>query len=250
MRSGDSNHILMDRLMLNCDLGEDEPLEQTVRLLAHVDAANIGCGFHAGNPEKTRTTIESALEAGVLIGAHPGLAANGGRGGSWPSADAFRELLETQINTFLEAAESLGSRMDYIKLHGTLYHAVETDEVLADTYMDFLMSQPSMPAVFAKAGGRFARSAGLRGLRVYHEAFADRGYRPDGSLVPRAEDGAVLAETDALLRFRQWSEKGSMPTIDGGEIRLKADTLCVHGDSPGALELIRALRGVLRDSET
>lgn len=239
----------MARLILNCDLGEDEPLEKTEQLLSLVDAANIGCGVHAGNPEKTRASIKSALEAGVWIGAHPGLAAGGGRGQRWPSADAFRELLETQIGSFREASDSLGARMNYIKLHGTLYHAVEADETLNDTYLDFLMRQSPVPAVFALAGGRFARAAELRGLRVYHEAFADRAYRQDGSLVPRSEINAVLAESAVLPRFREWREQGSMPVISGQGIPLKADTLCVHGDSPGALEMIHALRGILSEND-
>lgn len=249
MRTGDSTHILMDRLILNCDLGEDEPPEQTERLLGIVDAANIGCGFHAGNLEKTRATIASAQEAGVLIGAHPGLDGDGGRSEQWPCAETFRELLEVQISSFQESVEASGARMHYIKLHGTLYHAVEKDEPLTKVYIEFLERQSPTPAVFALAGGRFARTAESRGLRVYHEAFADRAYRQDGRLVPRSEVGAVLAESDALQRFRIWREQGSMPVLSGQAISMKADTICVHGDSPGALEMIRAIRGLLNVNE-
>lgn len=232
----------MDPLILNCDLGEDEPLEWTARLLEQVDAASIGCGVHAGSPEKTRTTIELALDAGVWIGAHPGLPTEGGRGIAWPSLPEFRQLLESQVGRFQACAHALGKPVDYVKLHGTLYHAVEADPALGAAYIDFLQQQNPTLAVFALAGGRFAQAAESAGLRVYHEVFADRAYLQDGSLLPRSLPGAVLSAKEALERFRRWREQGSMPANTGTVFPLHADTLCVHGDSPGALELIHSLR--------
>lgn len=231
----------MDPLILNCDLGEDEPLELTARLLARVDAASIGCGVHAGSPEKTRATIELALDAGVLIGAHPGLPTEGGRGIARPSLPEFRRLLETQVGRFQACARALGRPADYVKLHGTLYHAVEADRGMGTAYVEFLRQQSPKPAVFALAAGRLAQAAESAGLRVYHEAFADRAYQQDGSLLPRSLPGSVLSANEALERFRRWREQGTVPSVSGECIPLIAGTLCVHGDSPDAIHLLGQL---------
>lgn len=232
----------MGRLILNCDLGENEPLELTEKILSLVDAASIGCGFHAGGPEKTRATIKLALKHQVKIGAHPGIPEAGGRGGQVPDAHSFRELLEIQIGAFQAATRSLGVSADYIKLHGSLYHAVETQAILAEVFIDFVDRHLPDSAVFALAGAGFARTAESAGLRVYHEAFADRDYLGDGSLVPRSEAGAVLTTEEALTRLRAWIGTGKMPSRSGQNIVLEADTLCVHGDSPEAIEMIRRIR--------
>jgi len=236
------SYFLMARLILNCDLGEDEPLALTEQLLALVDTASIGCGFHAGNSEKTRATIQLALKAGVRIGAHPGLPVHSGRGNAWPDPAALRVLLETQIGSFQDSAHSLAASVEYIKLHGSLYHAVEQDPELAKVFIDFLGQQSTPLAVFALAGGAFATTAEAAGLRVQHEAFVDRDYRPDGSLVPRSEPGAILTENEAMARLLLWSELGELITSGGHKINVKADTLCVHGDSPDALRLLRKVR--------
>lgn len=239
----------MGRLILNCDLGEDEPLAQTQQLLSLVDAANIGCGFHAGNADKTRRTIDLALKAGVRIGAHPGLPIEGGRGSALPKPAAFQDLLRMQYDSFQASAHSLGTSAAYIKLHGSLYHAVEADVALAEVFLEFLQAQSPDLAVFALASGSFALAAEAAGLRVYREAFADRAYQLDGSLLPRTENGSVLTAQAALVRFKVWREQGTLPTYCGRRIQLDADTLCVHGDSPDAYNMIRELRQRLKGGE-
>jgi UPF0271 protein len=238
----------MGRLILNCDLGEDEPLELTEQILSLVDAANIGCGFHAGSPEKTRATIELARKYQVMIGAHPGISLEGGRGKTLPDYGAFRELLEKQIGGFQASARSVGATINYIKLHGSLYHAVNTQAALANVFIDFLKEQSPKLAVFALAGAAFARKAEAAGLHVYHEAFADRDYLSDGSLRPRDQAGAVLAEKEALSRLQIWIEQGAMPTSRGPDIRIKASTLCVHGDSSEALAMIQNIRNSINEN--
>ncbi|WPJ96374.1 5-oxoprolinase subunit PxpA [Coraliomargarita algicola] len=235
----------MAPIILNCDLGEDESLEQTEQLLALIDAANIGCGFHAGSPEKTGASIELALKHKLRIGAHPGLPHAGGRGHILPTAKEFQHLLEQQFSSFQATAHALGTRAEYIKLHGSLYHAVETQPDLSAVYIHFLRQQVQPVAIFALAGGEFAQAAEAAGLSVVHEAFADRDYLPDGSLVPRVEQGAVLSQSEALERLASWQKNGKIPTRGGVPISLAADTLCVHGDSPDALELIRNIRTFL-----
>lgn len=236
----------MGRLIINCDLGENEPAAQTRELLSLVDAANIGCGVHAGSQCKTRATIEIARENGVLIGAHPGIQDAGGRGRALPSSEAFAELLERQWAFFCEAAAEAGTTPDYVKLHGTLYHAVESHLDLAEAYLEFLSKAGKAGkgvAVFSLAGGSFSGRAQSAGLRIYSEAFADRAYRSDGGLVPRGQAGAILSAKAALDRLRAWCETGKMATgEDGGGVAVAADTLCVHGDSADAIPLLKKIR--------
>lgn len=232
----------MGSLILNCDLGEAEPRELTEQLLSLVDAANISCGVHAGSQEKTRTTIQLAHERGVLIGAHPGLALDGGRGDGLPSNEEFEALLVDQIGTFESLAEQVGAQLSYVKLHGSLYHAVENDMALRTVYLDFIEQHELELAVFCLAGGTTAAMAKEREIRVYQEAFADRAYLPDGSLVPRSESGSVLTKDQAVARFETWRLQGYMPTEHDEKLPLYADTLCVHGDSSDSLEMIKAIR--------
>ncbi|TVP80280.1 MAG: LamB/YcsF family protein [Puniceicoccaceae bacterium] len=241
--------LLMDQLMLNCDLGEDESPEKTRQLLALVDAANVSCGHHAGSPEKTDSTLRDAQKAGVRIGAHPGLSAAGGRGEALPTEAAFAQLLEEQIGSFGDAASRVGVKVDYIKLHGSLYHGVESQPALAEVYLDFLRRAGPGMAVVSLAGGIFARRCQDAGITVYREAFADRAYRADGSLVPRSEADAVLSTDAALRRLRHWLASGEMPTQDGLGLALAADTLCVHGDHLEAIPLIHGIRTVLASND-
>jgi len=214
--------------------------------MALVGAANICCGVHAGSRAKTRATLESALRHGVLVGAHPGLAAAGGRGSALPSAAAFRALLEEQLGHFLQIADAVGVAVSYVKLHGSLYHAVEQDESLAEVFIDCLNTLDRSLGVFSLAGGCFASRARVAGLRVWEEAFADRGYLERGQLVPRDQPGAVIEDVNvAVERVRVWQASGQMPTVDGGRVTLQAETLCVHSDSLHALELLRGLCALL-----
>ncbi|MFO8026348.1 MAG: LamB/YcsF family protein [Opitutales bacterium] len=234
----------MGRLLINCDLGENETDEQTEKLLGLVDAASICCGEHAGSGAKTRRTLQMAAERGIMVGVHPGLAADGGRGGQLPGPAAFRELLDRQITRFTSLAGSLGLPVAYLKLHGSLYHAVEADEAYAAVYLEWLHEQAPAPGVFALAGGGFAEKAKAAGLKVWREAFADRGYRSNGTLVPRAAMGAVLDAATALARFKKWQGSGLMATVDARPIALQADTFCVHSDSPDAETLLAGLKNL------
>jgi UPF0271 protein len=232
----------MERLILNCDLGENEALSRTEQLLALVDAANIACGYHAGSPDKTRQTIALARDAGVRIGAHPGLPVAGGRGLALPTPQEFRALLDLQIGSFIASASALGTQTEYIKLHGSLYHVVESQPIFAQIFLGFLQQQTPKLAVFALSGGKFAALAEAAGIQVWHEMFVDRAYLDDGTLSPRSAPGAVLTAGDALARFQTWREQGTLPTTSGTSIRLRADTCCVHGDSADALQMLQKLR--------
>lgn len=242
MSSRHQAEFSMGRLLLNCDLGEHEPEKLTRALMRCVDAANICCGVHAGSLEKTRGTLQLAKEYGVKVGAHPGMAVAGGRGGQWPSPESFADLLCRQLGTFFEAAESVGAPVHHVKLHGSLYSAVELDSALAKVYLRQLQLLKGVK-VFTLSGGSFAECATAAGIEVVPELFADRGYRANGMLVPRSEPGALLHSVDSAVdRVRVWQETGAMPVAGGQTCSLSGGTLCVHSDSPQALELLHALR--------
>lgn len=234
--------VPMGKLLINCDLGEHEPDEQTRVLLGLTDAANICCGMHAGSPAKTEMTLQEAKRSGVIIGAHPGSACAGGRGGDVPGPDRFRKLLEQQLEHFIDCAERLACTVSYVKLHGSLYHAVESNQALAEVYLSVLQSIKADFGVFALSGGAFQEQANAVGITVYKEVFADRGYRADGTLVPRGNQGALLDVETAISRFRNWQQNGFMETADGELMYLPADTICVHSDAPGAEQLLKQLQ--------
>lgn len=236
----------MGKVILNCDLGENESQQQTQCLMALLDAANICCGAHAGNLQKTAATLKLAKRYQVMVGAHPGLTAAGGRGSALPSAAEFRQLLEEQLGSFLRIATELEVRVRYVKLHGTLYHAVETNDALAEVFLSCIKSLDTELGVFCLAGGRFAERARAVGLIVWEELFADRAYTKHGGLVARSQAGAVIETVSAAVeRLCIWLQSGAMPTEDGGNVTLTGDTLCVHADSPNALDLLKALRVLL-----
>ena len=242
MQAGHQADVQMGRLLLNCDLGEHESARQTQAMLDCVDAANISCGVHAGSLEKTVETLRLAKMCGVKIGAHPGMAAAGGRGPGAPGPDDFAHLLSQQLTTFFDAADALGLQVHHIKLHGSLYSAVEQDAALAAVYLEHLHGFRGVK-VFALAGGSFADLAAAAGVDVIPELFADRGYQANGMLVPRSEPGALIHSVqEAVARMGLWRASGQMPTVDGDPIPLNGATICVHSDSPQALELLRALR--------
>jgi len=213
-------------MLINCDLGEWESREDTRELMAKIDAANVACGGHAGSVETLCYCHELAEEWAIKMGAHPGMAAERGRGDELPTRAEFVELLKRQVGIYQEAV----GNPHHVKLHGTLYHAVEKDEALADLYAQFLEKERF--SVFSLAGGRFSGLAKGGGLTVYEEVFADRGYQDDGTLIPRSEEGAVLDDVDLVRKNVGVLKKGGL-----------AQTICVHSDSPhvsAILDLLRA----------
>lgn len=235
----------MGQILINCDLGENEPDERTESLLGLVDAVNICCGVHAGSVAKTQKTLRRAAGKGLLIGAHPGLTVDGGRGSGLPGPEDFQNILKDQLTRLIAYADHIEAWVSYVKLHGSLYHAVEHDAALAEVYLHCLKSVGVGFGVSALAGGAFQEKARAVDLVVREEVFADRGYRSDGSLVPRTEIGALLDAETALTRIEKWLSSGLMDTVDGGAIALKAETVCVHADSPDAETLLAGLRNLL-----
>jgi UPF0271 protein len=236
----------MSGLDLNCDLGEGEPALVTGALMGHVTSANIACGGHAGTRRSMRRCLELARRLNVHAGAHPGLPHAFGRGVATLSAADFRALLREQLGRFDHLARECGVSFHHVKLHGTLYHATERDEELRTLFLEIVREQWPAAIVYALAGGETIKRARRLGLEAWDEAFADRGYRDDGSLVPRGEPGALISDPVVVAdRVRHLAVGLPILTVTGGLLTLRARTVCLHGDSAGSLALARAIRAAL-----
>lgn len=225
---------------LNCDLGEHEAITTTAALMECISSANIACGGHAGTRESMRQCIELAMRSGVHIGAHPGLAAEGGRGDRSPTAAELRQLLEDQVLPFREMVESHGGTLHHIKLHGTLYHATDQDPALAAAYLDWCAAHLSGTVIYCRSGAPTARRAKQKELPHFHECFLDRAYEADGSLRARQHSDAVFQQLpDLQERLQLWRDHGVLRAHSGELLPLACDTFCLHSDSPQAQDFAR-----------
>ena len=232
-----------ERIDLNCDLGEGGPNDAA--LLGCVTSANIACGVHAGSAEIMRRTMELAAAAGVGIGAHPGLADPAGMGRREVSlaAEDASDLVFAQVALMKIVAQETGLKLRHVKPHGALYNQAARDPALAQAVANAVRAVNPKLILFALAGSCQVEAALAAGLRVAREAFADRRYRADGTLVPRNQPGAVIEDpAQAAAQALRLVTEHKLTTIDGAELTIHADTLCVHGDSPNALKTLRAIR--------
>jgi len=228
---------------LNADVGEGFAADEG--LMPLVSSANVCCGVHAGDAAETAATVRLAVRHGVAVGAHPGHAdrGHGGRRTLAILPDAAAALVERQIEAVAAVA---GRDLHHVKLHGGLYHQVGGDAALAAAVADMLAARWPRLVVYAAAGSVFADTARDRGLAVAREAFVDRGYRSDGTLVPRTDAGATIDDPAiAAARAVRIVAEGTVRTVDGADIPIAADTLCIHGDGPHAVALAAAVRGAL-----
>lgn len=223
----------MPTIDLNADLGEGVGDDDA--LLTLVTSANVACGFHAGDAEMARRTVRGAVRGGVSVGAHPSYRdrAHFGRRPLDLSPARLADDITEQL-AFLDAiASAAGGRVAYVKPHGALYNRIVADEEQAAAVVQAVVSYAPGLAVLGLPGSAFLRLAAGAGLLPVGETFADRAYRPDGTLVPRSEPGAVLHDPDAVVA----------QTV--ALARAGAASLCVHGDTPGAVVLARRVRDAL-----
>jgi 5-oxoprolinase (ATP-hydrolysing) subunit A len=238
---------------LNADLGESFGawrLGDDEALLAVVTSANIACGFHAGDPLTIRRACAGAVARGVTIGAqvsYRDLAGFGRRFIDVAPAELADDVLY-QIGALDAFARAAGSRVGYVKPHGALYNATVHHERQARAVVDGVRAFGALP-VLGLPGSRLlaeVESAGLPGVR---EAFADRGYTPEGTLVPRTEPGALLTDTDAVVeRALRLARDGEIVAVDGTVLSSPARSLCLHGDTPGAVRHATAVRAALESA--
>ena len=244
----------MPSVDLNCDIGESFgawTLGTDADVLSHVTSANIACGFHAGDPATMRKTVDLALERGVAIGAHPGLPdlAGFGRRAIEVTPDEAYEMVVYQVGALAAFAAARGARLAHVKPHGALYNMAATRAPLADAIARAVRDVDHTLMLFGLAGSRVIAAARSAGIVAVEEVFADRRYAANGTLVSRSEAGAVIDDTDLAVRQAvRMVREGKVTAIDGTEVRVRADTICIHGDTPGAAEHARALRAALSDA--
>lgn len=239
------------RIDLNCDLGEasgSEALRLEEAILPQVTSISIACGMHAGDPDLMRHLIRLARERGLAVGAHPGLRDPAGKGRRELAVTPteVENLVAYQIGALAGIAAVEGVRLTHVKPHGALYNMAARDGGLASAIASAVAAVDCQLILFGLAGSKLVEAARGRGLTVAEEGFADRAYRCDGMLVPRSQAGAVIAhEDEAVQRALRLVRDGTVQSADGTELRLRVDTLCVHGDTPDATRLAASIRRAL-----
>jgi UPF0271 protein len=244
----------MSSIDLNSDLGEGFgrwTLGDDAEMLGIVTSANIACGFHAGDPLVIRQTVIGARDAGVAIGAHVGyrdLAGFGRRNMDVSSAELVSDVVY-QIGALQGIARAAGTSVTYVKPHGALYNTIVHDARQARDVVTAIREIDPSLAVLGLPGSEVLKAADAAGLRCVTEAFADRAYTPAGTLVSRREPGAVLHKAgDVARRMVELATEGTLTAIDGSSIRVSAESICVHGDSPGATEMARQVLAALTEA--
>ena len=239
---------------LNSDLGEGYghwALGDDAALLEVVTSANVACGFHAGDPATIDRTVRTAVEHGVAIGAqvsYPDLVGFGRREIDVAPDDLTADVLY-QIGALEAFAKAAGSRVRYVKPHGALYNRIARDPVQAAAVVEAIRRyDPTLP-LLTLPGSAVMQAAADAGIAAVGEGFADRAYTGEGRLVSRREPGAVLHDPGRVAaRAVVMATEGRVETVDGGEVTVEVRSLCVHGDTPGAVDLAKAVRSALDDA--
>jgi len=236
----------MKRIDLNCDMGESYGAWQMgadAEVMPHISSANIACGFHGGDPATIRETVRLALEHGVAIGAHPSLPdlQGFGRRVMKISPQEMYDLVVYQAGAVEAFARAAGSRLHHIKCHGALYNMAANDDGLSEAMVRAAKDLGAMLYVLSRS--RNYEIAKRSGVSVCGEVFADRGYADDGTLAPRDQPGGMVTDADkSVAQALAMIEQGYVTSLSGKRVPVAADTLCLHGDQPGAVRFAQALR--------
>lgn len=225
---------------ISADMGEGSPREDEIWPL--ISSANVACGGHSGDRESMRHAAERARECGVRIGAHP----------SYPDREHFgrvtmaieRTLLRHALEQQIESLRELAA-VEFVKAHGALYNDAHRDRPLAELLVDVMAAIDPSLAIVCGASSAMAAAARDRGVRVIREAFADRRYEPDGSLMSRKLPGSLLSVDEAAAQARLLAREGAVLARDGSRVLVPFDTLCIHADMEQAVERLRAVRAAV-----
>ena len=242
------------RIDLNSDLGESFgpwAMGHDAALMDSITSANVACGFHAGDPGTMRATIALARDKGVAIGAHPGFQdlVGFGRREIKASPAEVADLVLYQVSALAGMAAAHGIKLQHVKPHGALYNMACKDRDLADAIATAIASLDRSLILFGLPDSELLRAGEAAGLAVAAEVFADRAYDPDGSLTARTKPGSVIHDTAQVVeRAIKMVKDRTVIAIDGSAIELRAETICLHGDTPGAAEHARAVRAGLQDA--
>jgi UPF0271 protein len=238
----------MHSVDLNCDVGESfgaYRLGADEDVLRHVTSANIACGFHAGDPGTMRRTVAVAVKRGVALGAHPGFPdlVGFGRRNMELSVAEVRDLVVYQVGALSAFAVAQGAQLAHVKPHGALYNMAAARADLAQAIAEAVYSVDQYLVLFGLAGSELVTAGRNAGLNVAEEVFADRRYAADGSLVPRREAGAVIDDPEHVVKQALGMiVDGRVTAVNGSPVTVNANTICIHGDTPGAAQLALKLR--------
>lgn len=241
----------MYKVDLNSDLGEsfgNYTIGLDSEVIAHISSANVACGYHAGDPLVMDKTVKAAKAAGVAVGAHPGYPDLMGFGRRKMAATPkeVKAYIQYQVGALMAFCEANGISLQHVKPHGAMYNTAAKDPELARAIAEGIYEVDRDIILLGLANSCLISEAEKVGLRTASEVFADRAYQADGSLVPRSQPGAVLHDKDeAIRRTVSMVKEGRVTAITGEEVPLKADSICVHGDNPSAVEFVKNIRAAL-----
>ncbi|MBR3207957.1 MAG: LamB/YcsF family protein [Bacillus sp. (in: Bacteria)] len=244
----------MYQVDINCDLGESfgqYTIGADEQILEYVTSANIACGFHAGDPTVMRKTVRMALDKGVKIGAHPGLQdlAGFGRRPMAISAEEAYDLVIYQIGALSAFLKAEGGTMQHVKPHGALYNMAAENTELSELIAQAVYDVDPNLVLFGLSGSERALAGERIGLQVAHEVFSDRTYQTDGTLTSRREPHALIEEDErAVQQVVRMVREGRVRTVQGEDIELKADTVCIHGDGSHALQFAKTITAKLKEA--
>lgn len=238
------------RIDLNCDMGEGMENEQ--QLMPYISSANIACGFHAGDEATMRRVTRLCIQYGVSVGAHPSFPDrhNFGRVNMDLPADRLKEIIETQIRVLKQICLEEGTVLRHIKPHGALYNMAAANRVLAGVICSAVRDIDPGLILYGLSGSQMATEAKAQGLKFYHEVFADRTYRQDGTLTPRSMPGALIINSERAADQALSFALGTGIMAEGEIIFPEADTICLHGDGPDAVSFAICISDLLQKNQT
>jgi len=243
---------LRRKIDINCDLGESYghfKVGQDSKIMPHITSANVACGFHAGDPVTMAHTVELAKKFGVAVGAHPGYPdlMGFGRREMKSNSEEVKSYVMYQVGALQAFAKASSISLQHVKPHGALYDVAARDKNISSAIAEAVRSVDSDLIVLGPRHSMIAKAASRMGLRVALEAFADRAYNPNGTLVSRSQPDSVIEEPKLVVeRAKEMVERGTVTTINGNVVQLgEVHTICIHGDTPNAVEMARTLKSKL-----
>ncbi len=238
----------MYKVDLNADLGESfgaYTIGMDSEVLRYITSANVACGYHAGDPLVMQKTVALAAECNTAVGAHPGFPdlMGFGRRNMNITPDEARAYIKYQVGALTAFTKSCGIKMQHVKPHGAFYNMAAVNDKLAEAICRGIYEVDPELIMLGLAGSAHIRAAEAVGLRTASEVFADRGYMEDGTLVPRSMEGAIIHDrSEAIARTVRMVKEGVVETVTGKIIPIKADSICVHGDNPDAVNFVKDIR--------
>jgi UPF0271 protein len=238
----------MKKIDLNCDMGESYgawKMGEDAAVMPYITSANIACGFHAGDPATIRSTVRLAVDRGVAIGAHPSLPdlQGFGRRVMKITPQDMYDLVVYQAGAVEAFARAAGAKLHHVKCHGALYNMAADDEALSDAMARAVRDLGADVFLYCLSGSKSLERAKMQGVKAAGEVFADRGYSDDGSLAPRERPGGMIEDpAQAVRQALAMIEQGRVVSLSGTPIPVAADTMCLHGDQPGAVLFAKELR--------